>query len=278
VAQRFTAAITGLFSAPALAAEVTVRRRKHFFRSLLKDKALVPAENREPISKEPKMSTYPVTIRRCQHIKVNGIQCGSPALRNQKRCYFHEQCLVRSREIDLKFLEPGVIQIDSLEDANSIQIGLAEVMRMLLMKQIDHRTASLLLRALRTAAANVKFTSFEPEPTDIVIDPKSAENRPLGAPAWPTTEGRDCDDIDGIDIDGKDIGKTAAAQKNLSEPNHNPSPRDPNFVSQLESEPTPSVEIPSQAEQVERTYQNLNNWKLRPMNQTTEPPAPKTCP
>jgi len=35
VAQRFTAAMTDLFSAPALAAEVTLRRGKHFFRDLL---------------------------------------------------------------------------------------------------------------------------------------------------------------------------------------------------------------------------------------------------
>jgi hypothetical protein len=34
VAQRFTAAIKGLFSAPALAAEVTLRRGNHFFRKL----------------------------------------------------------------------------------------------------------------------------------------------------------------------------------------------------------------------------------------------------
>src|SRR5271163_3878136 len=37
VAQRFTAAITGLFSASALAAAVTLRREKHFFRSLFSD-------------------------------------------------------------------------------------------------------------------------------------------------------------------------------------------------------------------------------------------------
>jgi hypothetical protein len=37
VTQRFTAAITNLFSAPALAAEVTLRRGKHFFRNLLGD-------------------------------------------------------------------------------------------------------------------------------------------------------------------------------------------------------------------------------------------------
>jgi len=36
------------------------------------------------------MSTYPVA--HCQHIKKNGSQCGSPALRNQQFCYFHDRC------------------------------------------------------------------------------------------------------------------------------------------------------------------------------------------
>ena len=30
------------------------------------------------------MSLYPKTVKRCQHIKVNGTQCGSPALRESK--------------------------------------------------------------------------------------------------------------------------------------------------------------------------------------------------
>ena len=34
------------------------------------------------------MPTYPLTIRRCQHIKVNGIQCGSPAKRNERHVSF----------------------------------------------------------------------------------------------------------------------------------------------------------------------------------------------
>ncbi len=139
------------------------------------------------------MSTYPVTIRRCQHIKVNGIQCGSPAKRNEKHCFFHEQCHLMSRGINMRYTEHGIINLPTLEDANSIQLGLAEVMRLLVTNQIDHRTASLLLRALRTAAANVKFTSLEPPPTHIVIDPSSVENRPLGATAWSTVEGRDYD-------------------------------------------------------------------------------------
>ncbi len=157
------------------------------------------------------MSTYPVTIRRCQHIKVNGIQCGSPAKRNERHCYFHEQCRLMSREINMKFTEHGIIKLPTLEDANSIQLGLAEVMRLLVTNQIDHRTASLLLRALRIAAANVKFTSLEPKPTHIVIDPNCVENRPLGATAWSTVEGRDYDliDNDAADNDAADKGHAA---------------------------------------------------------------------
>ena len=158
------------------------------------------------------MSTYPVTIRRCQHIKVNGIQCGSPAKRNERHCFFHEQCRLMSREINMKFTEHGIIKLPTLEDANSIQLGLAEVMRLLVTQQIDHRTASLLLRALRTAAANVKFTSLEPKPTHIVIDPNCVENRPLGATAWSTVEGRD---YDLVDNDGADKGH---ADKNEDKP------------------------------------------------------------
>jgi hypothetical protein len=141
------------------------------------------------------MPTYPLTIRRCQHIKVNGIQCGSPAKRNERHCFFHDQCRLMSREINMKFTEHGIIKLPTLEDANSIQLGLAEVMRLLVTNQIDHRTASLLLRALRIAAANVKFTSLEPKPTHVVIDPDCVENRPLGATAWSTVEGQDYDTV-----------------------------------------------------------------------------------
>jgi hypothetical protein len=139
------------------------------------------------------MPTYPPTIRRCQHIKVNGVQCGSPAKRNEMHCFFHEQCRLMSRDINMRYTEHGIIKLPTLEDANSIQLGLAEVMRLLVTHQIDHRIASLLLRALRTAAANVRFTSLEPKPTHVVIDPKCVENRPLGATAWSTAEGQEYD-------------------------------------------------------------------------------------
>jgi hypothetical protein len=124
-----------------------------------------------------------------------------------------------SREINMKFSEHGIIKLPTLEDANSIQLGLAEVMRLLVTNQIDHRTASLLLRALRTAAANVKFTSLEPKPTHIVIDPMCVENRPLGATAWSTVEGQEYDLIETNNPETNNP-ETNHAETNHVETNH----------------------------------------------------------
>ena len=152
------------------------------------------------------MTPYPPTIRRCQHIKANGTQCGSPALRDQKFCYFHAQWRRQNRDINMNFHERGTITLPTLEDANSIQVGLAEVMRLLVTNQIDHRTAALLLRALRTAASNLKHTTFEPEPTHVVIDEESVERRPLGATAWSKREGQEYDEVEKAEAKTKQPG------------------------------------------------------------------------
>ncbi len=145
------------------------------------------------------MPSYPLTIRRCQHIKVNGTQCGSPALRDEKYCYYHLQCHQKNMQVNLNVPAPaerGPITLPTLEDANSIQVGLVEVIRLLVTSQIEHRTASLLLRALRLAASNVKRTCFEPQhPTHVVIDPDCVAHRPIGATAWSVVAGCDYDEL-----------------------------------------------------------------------------------
>jgi hypothetical protein len=152
------------------------------------------------------MPSYPISIRRFQHIKVNGTQCGSPALCDQKYCYYHLQCHQKNMEINMNLqgrgtIERGTITLPTLEDANSIQVGLAEVMRLLVTNQIDHRTAALLLHALRTASANIKRISLEPEPTHVVIDRDSVERRPIGSTAWSTVAGREYDQIENDDVE-----------------------------------------------------------------------------
>lgn len=45
-------------------------------------------------SQGPSMPTPPhANTRQCTHIKVNGIRCGSPALKNEFFCYFHARLI-----------------------------------------------------------------------------------------------------------------------------------------------------------------------------------------
>jgi hypothetical protein len=117
-------------------------------------------------------------------------------------------------EVNPNVQEHGTITLPTLEDANSIQVGLAEMLRLLATSQIDHRTAALMLYALQTASANLRMTSFEPEPTRVVIDHECVERRPIGASAWSAVAGREYDDLaedDQIEADltrAKDKEKT----------------------------------------------------------------------
>ena len=161
------------------------------------------------------MSLYPITVRRCQHIKINGTQCGSPSLRDSKHCYYH----IRYHWPELEALPDNNEwrkTLATLEDANSIQVSLANVMERLVMQDIDHKTAALMLYALQTASMNLKRTALEPAlPTRVVIDRESVANRPLGASAWSRVEGRDYDDLSGDDPNEEGDRKQPAEPKRL---------------------------------------------------------------
>src|SRR5205085_410060 len=93
--------------------------------------------------------------RLCQHVKTNGVQCKSPALRGHDWCYFHG-AINRPRRQSDPFVLPA------LEDANAIQLAVQEVIEALLGKRIDNKRAGLLLYALQIASANLKRVNFEP--------------------------------------------------------------------------------------------------------------------
>jgi hypothetical protein len=82
------------------------------------------------------------------------------------------------------------------EDADSIQMGVGEVLRLMMTRQVDHRTAAVMLYALQTASVNLKRTSLEPlQPTRVVVDRESVARRPIGATAWSKVEGREYDEL-----------------------------------------------------------------------------------
>jgi len=126
---------------------------------------------------------------RCQHIKVNGTQCGSPALRRNRFCYFHKLHHEERVELNLDRLKNArrrklTIALPVLEDANSIQVSLMQIMRLIVAGQIDGKTAGLLLYALQTASSNLPRTNFQPFVNDVVLDLKSVHRTPLSSHVW----------------------------------------------------------------------------------------------
>ena len=133
------------------------------------------------------MPLYPHSIPRCQHIKVNGTQCGSPALRRHRLCYFHKSWQQTRIVLGANRARraPAVFDLPMLEDANSIQVALMQVMRLIFSGQIDAKNAGLLLYALQTASTNLARTNFEPTiKTRVVIDPRTVDQTPLGEDPW----------------------------------------------------------------------------------------------
>lgn len=112
----------------------------------------------KPKTKHPKSFIKPP---QCQHIKTNGLQCGSPALREKRFCYFHQ----RTRELHhLRKKRPEMkLYIPLLEDANAVQIAIQQVTEAIVEERIDTKRAGLLLFAFQTAACNLKNTDFEPQ-------------------------------------------------------------------------------------------------------------------
>jgi hypothetical protein len=124
-------------------------------------------------------------VPRCQHVKVNGVQCGSPALRRKRFCYFHDnyrQTQARLMEDESKV---QICNFPLLEDANSIQVAVMHVIHLLGSGKMDNKIAGLMLYALQTASANMKRVTFEtPKVTDIVIDLDTLELTCINGPQW----------------------------------------------------------------------------------------------
>jgi hypothetical protein len=131
------------------------------------------------------MPSYP---NRCQHLKINGTQCGSPALRRNRFCYFHkrhhEERIAINADRQKAARGRATLELPVLEDANSIQVSLMRIMRLLISGQLDGKTAGLLLYALQTASSNLHRTTFEPNRHEVVLDPKAVNETPLGERIW----------------------------------------------------------------------------------------------
>ena len=101
----------------------------------------------------------------CQHVKMSGGRCGSPALAGQEYCHFHAGMhrTVPHSNLFVRLWNPGHeshpsyrYELPYLEDAESIQIGFMQVIHGVAQELLDPRRAKLILSALHGAAANLR--------------------------------------------------------------------------------------------------------------------------
>ncbi|MBI2679006.1 MAG: hypothetical protein HYX28_09515 [Candidatus Koribacter versatilis] len=104
---------------------------------------------------------------RCCHIKANGLHCGSPALRGNVLCYFHDRWLNSPAGDDV---------LPPLEDGNGVQFSLMYVVSHLRKEALRDGTANIpavkqLLYALQTASHNLRYVNFDPKLKSSTTDP-----------------------------------------------------------------------------------------------------------
>jgi hypothetical protein len=156
-------------------------------------------------------------VNRCQHVKMNGTQCGSPALRRRRLCFFHVRCQEqRTRIVENQFKQARFV-VPVLEDANSVQMALMQVMELLGNGQMEHKTAALMLYALQTASCNLRNTEFEADDaTEVVIDRGDVHRTCMGGPQWFEEDfDGEGDEVEGEDVDaeGEEEEEGIAAQE-----------------------------------------------------------------
>jgi len=86
------------------------------------------------------------TYKLCEHIRANGKQCGSPAMRGMHLCYYHRRNRpLRGREL-----------VTSLHTRREIQKALSNICVALGSNRLSVEEASKLIYAVQTAMMTMK--------------------------------------------------------------------------------------------------------------------------
>jgi hypothetical protein len=158
-------------------------------------------------------------VPRCRHIKINGTQCKSPALRRRRFCFFHQRVREQRARIAADQFAQRPFETPVLEDANSVQMALMQLMQMIAMRRIEHKEAGMLLYALQTASVNMRSTRFEAmKPTDVVIDRDTVRWTCIDGPQWVEEdfEPDEEDENDGEPEGDEDAEEEAEAQETVT--------------------------------------------------------------
>jgi len=102
----------------------------------------------------------------CEHIKNDGIRCGTPALRGRHFCYYHDR-VHRLHPIAARHSTPV---LPPLTSARNIRLAALNIVRDLRNGRIDLPTARVMAYALQVANTTFKLAT---ETGDLHQEPKN---------------------------------------------------------------------------------------------------------
>lgn len=107
--------------------------------------------------------------KECAHILTNGQVCNAIPMRDSNFCYWHHKARARHRRHEriggpIATEANSGLELPLLEDANSVQISIQEIMQAILDRRIDSKRAGLLLYSLQLASSNIR--NLKPLPAD----------------------------------------------------------------------------------------------------------------
>src|SRR6516162_9861537 len=99
-----------------------------------------------------------MSVRYCQHTKVDGAFCQAPPLNGRPYCRFHLEALGRRMRMARARArrEPYHLVLPILEDLNAVQVARMQVMDALAAGQLDEKRAGLLLYGLQGIAGDLR--------------------------------------------------------------------------------------------------------------------------
>jgi len=136
---------------------VTIEDLRAFSDEELRQQMEVLAEQLDLVKKHKELNRRAVNLGllkianqspRCSHMKSNGEPCRAPAMGNRLFCIFHARALDTENEQRLK--------VRVLEDSESLQLTVKQVMEQVVSGRLEPQTASLLLRAVQIANSTLK--------------------------------------------------------------------------------------------------------------------------
>jgi hypothetical protein len=95
--------------------------------------------------------TDPTRRYRCRHVFTDGHRCGSPSLRTQDFCYYHHA----SRREPSLAPGHGMFLMPRIDDRAAIQIALYDILARITLRDIELKTAGMLLYGLQIASSNI---------------------------------------------------------------------------------------------------------------------------